>query len=452
MYWPETTARHMVWCENILAARSSRESPMKANLDHIRSQVRNRSCSLLQKLYHALISRRPLSISAVLIVLSAGQAALAQGTVFIGGQGETGVTINLSAIYGGPGGSYVAPIPSLQPNLAGSLGLRKLQIPNLHLLPPSRRVTLRQPGRAPARSASRPAPAASARAKAPKVAALPRPPVRAKALPAAKLPPAKLPMAKGPGTASPKVIRKSPARSLAPPAPPAPPAAPASAAPAKQAPAKIARLAPPPPRVMATKKAPPPAAKAPLSKAPMPKAPKTKAALPKAPSLKVTAPKAPMAKTLAPPPPPPAIMRKAEKAAKTTAAPPPAPAPPAVGRTAPVVEKRQRLAALTPSGDKLVRVRFRAGSSVLTRDDEDRLKAMADKVAPTQARLQLKAYAESSGNDTSKARRLSLSRALAVRSFLIENGLRSTRIDVRALGIARDGGAPDRVDIVLLGQ
>jgi outer membrane protein OmpA-like peptidoglycan-associated protein len=112
--------------------------------------------------------------------------------------------------------------------------------------------------------------------------------------------------------------------------------------------------------------------------------------------------------------------------------------------------KRQQLAALTPSGDSLLQVRFRAGSSALTRGDEDLLKTMADKVAATEARLQLKAYAEGSGNDTSKARRLSLSRALAVRSFLIENGLRSTRIDVRALGIARDGGAPDRVDILLL--
>jgi outer membrane protein OmpA-like peptidoglycan-associated protein len=97
-----------------------------------------------------------------------------------------------------------------------------------------------------------------------------------------------------------------------------------------------------------------------------------------------------------------------------------------------------------------MQVRFRSGSSVMTRDDEDLLKAMAAKVAATDSRLQLKAYAEATGNDTSKARRLSLSRALAVRSFLIENGLRSTRIDVRALGIARDGGAPDRVDIVTL--
>ncbi|MDP6691755.1 MAG: OmpA family protein [Alphaproteobacteria bacterium] len=122
----------------------------------------------------------------------------------------------------------------------------------------------------------------------------------------------------------------------------------------------------------------------------------------------------------------------------------------ATGGAAKQAPKRQQLAALPPSGDALLQVRFRAGSSVLTRDDEDLLKIMAEKVAPTNARLQLKAYAEGTGNDTSKARRLSLSRALAVRSYLIENGLRSTRIDVRALGIARDGGAPDRVDILLL--
>lgn len=96
----------------------------------------------------------------------------------------------------------------------------------------------------------------------------------------------------------------------------------------------------------------------------------------------------------------------------------------------------------------MLEVRFRSGSSVLTRDDERRLKVVVQSLASTETRLQLKAYAEATGNDTSKARRLSLSRALAVRSFLIENGLRSTRIDVRALGIARDGGAPDRVDIV----
>ena len=47
---------------------------------------------------------------------------------------------------------------------------------------------------------------------------------------------------------------------------------------------------------------------------------------------------------------------------------------------------------------------------------------------------------------------MSLSRALAVRSYLIEQGIRSTRIDVRALGLAGDSGPLDRVDVVLLGR
>ena len=64
-------------------------------------------------------------------------------------------------------------------------------------------------------------------------------------------------------------------------------------------------------------------------------------------------------------------------------------------------------------------------------------------------RLQLLAYARSAADDTSKARRLSLSRALAVRSELIALGVRSTRIDVRALGNKTDGGPADRVDLIL---
>ena len=157
----------------------------------------------------------------------------------------------------------------------------------------------------------------------------------------------------------------------------------------------------------------------------------------------------PPVKRLSPPPPPPptVVARGPEKTEMAAAAPPPPKAPPLQANTAP---KRQKVATLLPAGDNLLQVRFRAGSSVLTDQDEIGLKSMVKKVAATETRLQLKAYAEAKGNDTSKARRLSLSRALAVRSFLIENGLRSTRIDVRALGIARDGGAPDRVDIVTL--
>lgn len=67
--------------------------------------------------------------------------------------------------------------------------------------------------------------------------------------------------------------------------------------------------------------------------------------------------------------------------------------------------------------------------------------------------LQLLAYAEGDDSGVSKARRLSLSRALEVRKFLMEQGVRSTRIEVRALGNKGDGGGPaDRVDAVLVGR
>jgi outer membrane protein OmpA-like peptidoglycan-associated protein len=67
--------------------------------------------------------------------------------------------------------------------------------------------------------------------------------------------------------------------------------------------------------------------------------------------------------------------------------------------------------------------------------------------------LQLLAYASGDEASASKARRLSLSRALEVRKYLMDKGIRSTRIEVRALGNKLDGrGASDRVDAVLVGR
>jgi hypothetical protein len=63
-------------------------------------------------------------------------------------------------------------------------------------------------------------------------------------------------------------------------------------------------------------------------------------------------------------------------------------------------------------------------------------------------RLELLAYAAGTEDQANRARRLSLSRALAVRAFLINEGVRSTRMDVRALGNNVDGEPADRVDIL----
>ena len=64
--------------------------------------------------------------------------------------------------------------------------------------------------------------------------------------------------------------------------------------------------------------------------------------------------------------------------------------------------------------------------------------------------MQLQAYAGEPNLSASRARRLSLSRALSARSYLIKRGIRSTRIDVRALGNKTSTGEPNRVDLKLI--
>jgi outer membrane protein OmpA-like peptidoglycan-associated protein len=96
-----------------------------------------------------------------------------------------------------------------------------------------------------------------------------------------------------------------------------------------------------------------------------------------------------------------------------------------------------------------LRLDFGRGASELTPAIESTLSRLAEELkAQPEQRIQLKAFAAAEGGNASQARRLSLSRALAVRSFLIDQGIRSTRMDVRALGNTADSGPLDRVDIV----
>ncbi|MBU6299026.1 MAG: OmpA family protein, partial [Alphaproteobacteria bacterium] len=66
-------------------------------------------------------------------------------------------------------------------------------------------------------------------------------------------------------------------------------------------------------------------------------------------------------------------------------------------------------------------------------------------------RVQLIAYGGPRGEKTSDTRRLSLRRALIVRQLLIDDGVPSERIDVRAMGGVDDNGPTDRVDVFLKG-
>ncbi len=207
------------------------------------------------------------------------------------------------------------------------------------------------------------------------------------------------------------------------------PAAPIAAAPVKKSPPPAADkpAEPKEPEEMTASAAPPPPAEAKAEPAPMPKAAEAPAAPPP-----TTPPEPKVAE--APPPPP---------------APKAAPEPAAAPKSA--AEAPQQ-ATLSPSTElepgRAIRVEFSETESRLPAGWKDSLKALAEAAKDkTDIRLQLMAYAGGPSLSASKARRLSLSRALSVRSFLIENGVRSTRIDVRALGNKTTEKPVNRVDI-----
>ncbi len=126
-------------------------------------------------------------------------------------------------------------------------------------------------------------------------------------------------------------------------------------------------------------------------------------------------------------------------------------APPAVAPTAAGTGRA------TPGG---LRVTFGAGQGEMSPASEQALKTLAARTAKNDAvSYNVLAYAAGSPEDPSTARRLSLARALAVRSVLMSAGVPSTRIYVRALGAGPGPGGhpvdaklpPDRVDVSVLG-
>ena len=153
-------------------------------------------------------------------------------------------------------------------------------------------------------------------------------------------------------------------------------------------------------------------------------------------------------------PPAPVAAPEPSPTATVALAPPepePLPEPVATPLPEPVVAALTPQAA--PAAGEILSIPFASESPELPGDAEGKLRAIAEQLAANDAlRAQVKAYADGSKGSASTARRLSLSRALAVRSVLIELGVRSTRIDVRALGDRNEGGAPDRVDILVINR
>lgn len=111
-------------------------------------------------------------------------------------------------------------------------------------------------------------------------------------------------------------------------------------------------------------------------------------------------------------------------------------------------EPAAETAAAAPSADDLS-VEFESRSSSLSdaaaKKLDDLSRQMLD--AP-EMRVQIRAYAKGDDSGESSARRMSLSRALIVRSYLMDKGIKATRLDVRALGTETDRMPIDRADLV----
>jgi outer membrane protein OmpA-like peptidoglycan-associated protein len=133
---------------------------------------------------------------------------------------------------------------------------------------------------------------------------------------------------------------------------------------------------------------------------------------------------------------------------------------------APPAAKPQQQAAVAPppppaqpssDGGKMrnIHINFPPGTAEPSAEVAAALQSLAGDITGAlrakSGRLLLQAFAGTPGDKSSEARRLSLKRALAVRQLLIDSGVPSDKIDVRAMGGITDGGKPDRVDVMLRG-
>jgi outer membrane protein OmpA-like peptidoglycan-associated protein len=134
------------------------------------------------------------------------------------------------------------------------------------------------------------------------------------------------------------------------------------------------------------------------------------------------------------------------KPVRAAAAPPPprrvATATPPPARTTPPPAAGMRQQAVIP---------FAQGASSPDAADVNNIHALARTLNAAlnggATRVMLTAFGGPRGDKSSDSRRLSLKRALVVRELLIEDGVPSEKIDVRAMGGIDDTGAPDRVDV-----
>jgi outer membrane protein OmpA-like peptidoglycan-associated protein len=96
------------------------------------------------------------------------------------------------------------------------------------------------------------------------------------------------------------------------------------------------------------------------------------------------------------------------------------------------------------------RVRFLTGKTEITEQAQVLLDDLAARLMQSTVRVRLAAFSGRAGDLSSEARRLSLTRALAIRNYLSAKGITPDRVDVLAFGGAADG-VTDRVDVLVRG-
>jgi outer membrane protein OmpA-like peptidoglycan-associated protein len=93
----------------------------------------------------------------------------------------------------------------------------------------------------------------------------------------------------------------------------------------------------------------------------------------------------------------------------------------------PVIEKKNE-------DGSLLRLNFYGTETNVSDGDIEKIKDFVKKIAATQQKVKIVSYAGGSGSDANAAKRISLKRAIAIRSKMIEAGLDSSRINVQAAG------------------
>lgn len=114
---------------------------------------------------------------------------------------------------------------------------------------------------------------------------------------------------------------------------------------------------------------------------------------------------------------------------------------------------RVQTASLTVGAFEDTSLLFDSDSAELSPEAQSELRSIAGLLRDSDgADIQVLGFAAGGEGAEDAARKLALSRALKVRSFLIDEGIASARIRVRSLGASAEGGPANRVDIRPIGS